>query len=156
EEESPIAPDWSTGGSPKLITLELIFLCGMPRSRIENGVAQKLETISVKLIRSGFGYHIDDAACVFPRFCAVVACLQAKLLQRIRHGKWLVDVGVLIDVVAAIELVADLILARTVGDDSHGARKRLRRPLKRATRERSGWTGRICWIADCTCYQQTQ
>jgi hypothetical protein len=65
----------------------------------------------MKLIRSRSGDHIHYAARVLPVLRTVVTRLDAELLQSIRHRKGLIHVGVLIDVVAAIELIAHLISA---------------------------------------------
>src|SRR5262249_30598183 len=70
-------------------------------------------------------YYIDDGACILPVLRAEVARLNAEFLQRIGHRKRLVYVGVLIHVVAAIELIVDCGLTGSV--DRYGYRSRLTR-----------------------------
>src|SRR5690348_4744677 len=140
EEEGLVANDGAADGPSKLIAFQLVAplvfrglllssnVNGKRRkkvARVENGIAQKLENIPVKVVRSGLGDDVDHRPGVLSILRAVVAGLNAELLKRIRERKWLVDVGVFIDVVAAVELIADHVLARTIRGDGHRARERL-------------------------------
>jgi len=91
--------------------------------RIENRVAHELERVAVQRVASGLGDDVYNAAGVAAILGAIVAGLYAELLERIREWERLVDVGIEIVVVGAVEPEADLVLARAVGGNGHDARK---------------------------------
>ncbi len=116
-------------GSAKLIPLELVLPGSVPRSGIEDRVAQKLKRISVELVGTGFSDDIHHTAGVLTVLRAVVAGLHTEFLKRIRHWEWLVNIRVLVNVIAAIKLVADLVLPRSIGHDCDRTWERLGRTL---------------------------
>src|SRR5260370_27482887 len=79
----------------------------------------------MKAVGAGLCDYVHNPTGVFSILRAVVGGLHAEFLQGVRKRKRLVDVGVLIYIVAAIELVADRILAGTVYGVCQPARKRL-------------------------------
>src|SRR6267142_1357047 len=104
-------------GPAKLIALELILPGSVPWSCIEDRVAQKLKRISMELVGTGLSDDIHHPAGVLTVLRAVVAGLHTEFLKRIRHWEWLVNIRVLVNVIAAIKLVADLVLPRSIGHD---------------------------------------
>src|SRR5258708_7528889 len=71
----------------------------------------------MKRVGAGFGNDVDDRAGSAPIFRAVVVGLNAELLERVRIGEWIVDVGVMIDITSAVEMVVDAIAAGTARRD---------------------------------------
>ncbi len=71
------------------------------------------------LIGPGLGNDIDDAARVLPILSSVVAALNAELLERIGKREGCIYIGVLIDVIAAVEQEVCLIGARAVDGDEN-------------------------------------
>ena len=62
-------------------------------------------------------------------FRGVVAGLDTEFLKRIWHGERLIDIRIFIDVIAAVELVTDLILPCPIDRDGHRAGKGFGYPL---------------------------
>src|SRR5579875_1515057 len=101
-------PDRAADGTSKLIALKRVdrfnavdigeVVCG-----IKGAVAEKLEQIAVVLAASALGDNVDHTTGILAILGAVVAGLNAKLLQRIGHWKWSVDVGVFVHIIAAIK-----------------------------------------------------
>ena len=87
----------------------------------------------MEIVSTRFGNDIDHPAGVLTVFRAVIAGLHAEFLQRVGKGKGLVDVGVFVHVVAAVELVADRILPSSVCRIGHRTGKSLGRALVSAT-----------------------
>jgi len=77
----------------------------------------------VELLASGLGDDVDDGAGALTEFGVVVAGLHAELLQRVGEGEWPVDVGHLIDIVAAVEEVVRLVGQGSVGAGDYGSRE---------------------------------
>src|ERR1700730_3606105 len=106
------AESWPEGGDAegpaKLIALELVLPGSVPWSGIEGRVPQKLKRVSMELVGTGFSDAVYHSPGVLAVLRAVVARLHAEFLKRVRHRKWLVNIRILVDVIAAIELVADL------------------------------------------------
>src|SRR5437660_7554922 len=73
---------------------------------VENWVAHEFEPISMEIIGAGFGDDVNNAARVRSVLRAGVAGLHAEFLKSVRERKGLIDVGVLVHVIAAVELVA--------------------------------------------------
>src|SRR5262249_61495931 len=80
-------------------------------------------------VSAGFCDHIDHCPGILAIFRAVIAGLYAELLEGIGIREWLVDVGVLVNIVAAVELITDLVLACTVHCDLYRAGEGFGRPL---------------------------
>ena len=121
----------SPEGAAVLVALDAIW-CGRRGKEvlsIESRIAYKLEGIAVEAAGAGLGDDIYHAAGILSVFRAVVAGLHAEFLERVRERKRLIDVGVFVHVIAAIELVADGVLPRAVGRIRHGTGKGLRRSL---------------------------
>lgn len=112
-----VANDGTTDCAPKLITLDLIRSHRRRKVilRVENRIAHELEQIPVEVVGARFGDHVHHATRILPVLRAVIARLYAELLERVGERKWLIDVGVLVYVVTAVELVADGILAGAIG-----------------------------------------
>src|SRR5262249_60023932 len=89
----------------------------------------KFKGIAVEAVRAGLGYDVDYSPGILAVRRAVIAGLNAEFLKRVRHGKRLVDVGVLVNVVTAIQLVADLVLPRPIRGNGHRPREGLGRAL---------------------------
>ena len=136
KKESAIADNRAAEGAAELVALELVFCCRVPRSGVEDRVAQEFKSIAVEVVAARLCDDVHDTPGILTVLRAVVACLHTEFLERIRHGEGLVYVGVLIDVITTVELVANLVLARTVGDDCHRAGKRLGLPLISSARNR--------------------
>jgi len=81
---------------------------------VEDAVPEIFEEIAVILLGTGLGDDVDHAAGVLAVLRLVVAGLHAELLQRVGERERGVDVGVLVDVVAAIKQIVGLIGARSV------------------------------------------
>ena len=75
------------------------------RAGVEVAVAEKLECIAVEPVSAGFGDDVDDRAGALAELGVVVAGLYAEFLQGVRERERAVDVGHLIDVVAAVQKV---------------------------------------------------
>ena len=106
----------------KLVAMERIddqgAYCGLPSEGIggvEGPVTHKLKHVAVILLGAALGDDIDHGAGVLAVLRAVVVGLYAEFLQRIGHGERLIDVGVLVHVVAAVEHVVGLAHKRAVG-----------------------------------------
>ena len=131
KEKTLVAPDWPTESAAILVPLNAIG-CGRSSKEIlsvENRVAHEFEGISMEIVGAGLGDDVNDAARVRSILRAVVARLYAEFLERVRERKGLIDVRVFVHVIAAVELVADRILARAICRECDGARKGLRRAL---------------------------
>ena len=100
-------------------------------ARVHIAVAQKLERAAVQLVGAGFCDYVDDGAAAAAILGAVAVSLHAELFERIRIGKRIVYVGVMILVAPAIQVVVDIVGARTVGSD--GLRARIGCGLLRVT-----------------------
>ena len=79
----------------------------------------------MKVVTAGLGDDVDHRARVLSVLGGVVTGLHTEFLQRIRKGEGLVDVGVLVHIVAAVELVTHHVLARAVGRNRDCAGKGL-------------------------------
>src|SRR6266702_4503656 len=86
--------------------------------RIEDTVSDVLKRVTVERIGSAARDDVHDAAGILAVLCVVVAGLNAELLQHVRKGKRGVHVGVLVDVIASVEHVVNLIRPRSI--DGHG------------------------------------
>ena len=131
KKERPVVNNRTADGASKLVALELISPLVFGRDSgpvrqtrrqggkevpgVENRIAQELKRIAVEFIGAGLRNNVDDGPRVLPVLGGVIAGLNAEFLERIREWKRLVDIRVLINVVAAIQLVADLVLPRAVG-----------------------------------------
>ena len=104
--------------------------------------AAVVERIAMEAVGAGLGDDVHHSACILPILRSVVAGLNAEFLERIGKGKGLIDVGVLIYIVTAVELVTHHILARAVGRNSNRSRKRLGEALIGATVGRGDRTRR--------------
>src|SRR5262249_29634322 len=110
--------DWPADGATKLIALELVSATILGRSSVgerwtgkeifgvENCITQKFKCVTMQSIRAGACDNVYYPARILSVFRAVVAGLYAEFLKSVRKGKWLIDIGVLIHIVAAIQLVA--------------------------------------------------
>src|SRR6266568_703050 len=131
KEKRLVFSDWTAECTPELIALKLIaslILSGeirIPASGVEHSIAQKFKRIAVEFIGAGLRHYVHYASGVLPKGRAVIAGLDAEFLERIRKREWLIDVGVFIHEIAAVELVTDLILARAVRRNGHASGKRL-------------------------------
>src|SRR5262249_53274715 len=127
--------DGPAKGSPELIAFYLVLGRGSGKEilRIEKRIADVFKDVAVKGIGTRFSHHVDYAAGILAVLRAVVSGLNAEFLKSIRKGEGLVDVGVFVHVVAAIELVADRVLAGAVYGVGHGTGERLGCPLVGAT-----------------------
>src|SRR5256885_3572484 len=126
QEERFVLNNRAANSSAKLVSLELVapHVLGWrtvrqcqrrsPISCVEYCVSHKFERCTVQRVSSRFGDHIHDCARILPVFRTVITCLDAEFLKRIRVRKRLIDIGVLVYVVAAIELITDLVLPRTI------------------------------------------
>src|SRR5262245_110190 len=103
----------------------MIPLSGLPLSCVENLVADKLESITMKTVSPRPRYYVHHRPRVLSVFCAVVAGLNTEFLQSVRHREGLIDVGILVNVVAAVERIADHVLPRAVGCNRHRSWKGL-------------------------------
>ena len=132
--------DWAADGSAELVAFQGIANLNQRRGGrrlgvaevvgcIQVSVADVLEEIAVPLVGSGLGDYVDDAAGVLAVLCAVVAGLDAELLERVRHGEGRADVGIFVDVIAAVEQVVGLIGTGAVSRDGEDAREGLLIPL---------------------------
>ena len=87
---------------------------------VEHRIANEFEGVSVETVCARLGDDVNDAASVGAVLRAVVAGLDAEFLERVGERKGLIDVGVFVHVVAAVELVADGILAGSICGESDG------------------------------------
>ena len=87
---------------------------------VEVAVAEELEQIAVEGRAAGAGDDVDDGAGALAELRVVVAGLNAELLHGVRHREGRVDVGELVDVVAAVEQVVGLVGQRAVGGGDDG------------------------------------
>ena len=87
---------------------------------VEHRIANEFEGVSVETVCARLGDDVNDAARVGAVLRAVVAGLDAEFLERVGERKGLIDVGVFVHVVAAVELVADGILAGSICGESDG------------------------------------
>jgi len=129
KEKSLVVDDGAAESAAVLIALDAIGSGGRGKEilGVERGIAIEFEGVSVEIICAGLGDDIDDAARVRSVFRAVVAGLHAEFLERIGERKRLIDVGVFVNVVAAVELVANRILPSAICGEGDGAREGLRR-----------------------------
>ena len=113
----------TTEGAAELVALEGICVgrkhavldhCREVVVSVEDAVPEIFEEIAVILLGTGLGDDVDHAAGVLAVLRLVVAGLHAELLQRVGERERGVDVGVLVDVVAAIKQIVGLIGARSV------------------------------------------
>src|ERR1700676_425473 len=82
-------------------------------------------------VAAGLSNDIDDTARVLTIFSVVVAGLDAEFLERVWKRKWLVDVGVFVDIIAAVEHEVRIGGARTVYRHGNRRREGLGQPLIR-------------------------
>ena len=80
---------------------------------------------TVHLVGAALGHDVDYATGVPTVLCRVAARLHAEFLKRVGIREGLVDVGVNVRVVGAVEPVTGLIRSRPVGVHQHSARKGL-------------------------------
>ena len=101
--------DGAAESAAKLIALDAIGSGrrGKEILSVEHGIAIELESIAVEIICAGLGDNVHDAARVGAIFRAVVAGLYAEFLERVRERKGLIDVGVFVDIVTAVKLIAN-------------------------------------------------
>src|SRR5215475_14282014 len=111
----------------KLVTFELVPLGRLPLPRIEYRITRKFERVAMKAVGPRPRHDVHDSSGVLPVSRAVIAGLHAEFLERVRHGEGLIDVGIFVHVIAAVELVTNHILPRAVGRNRHSARKGLSR-----------------------------
>src|SRR5262249_53857457 len=90
-------------------------------STVQISVSKELERAAMKVVCARLGHHIDDRSGTASIFSAEAVGLNAELLNRIRIGKRIVDVGVSILITAAVEVVIGRIRATAVGGNRHGA-----------------------------------
>src|SRR5260221_4660093 len=130
-------------GTAKLVAFDHVLRCrrGKEVLRVEDRVADKFKYITVEIIGPRFSNYVNHATGIFPILRAVVGGLHAEFLKRIGEGKWLVDIGVLVYVVAAIKLITDSILSRTIDGIRYGAGERLGGSLVSAAVRRVDSTG---------------
>ena len=129
EEEGFVFYDGPSKGPTELVALDLVLRRRCPIPRIEDPIAHELKPVSVELIAARSGDDIYNSAGILAVLRAVIAGLHTEFLQCVRHGKRLVDVGVFVDVIAAVKLITNLVLARAVRRDSDRARKGFGRAL---------------------------
>ena len=127
-------PHWAVDRAAELVALQVVASLHSVDVRevvggIEDAVADVLECVAVILVGAAASDDVDHAAGVLAVLGVVVAGLYAELLQDIREWKGRVDVGVLVDVVAAVQHVVHLVGARSVDGHSSNHRERLGRPL---------------------------
>src|SRR4029450_6840670 len=72
------------------------------------------------------------AAGILSVFSAEIAGLDAEFLERVWKWKWLVDVRVFVEIVPAVERIADLILPGTIRRDRDRPGNGFRRSLVRS------------------------
>ncbi len=134
KKERLVVEDGSADGAAILVALNRIrrSWCGEEVLCVEDRIAHKLKRVSVETVRTGLRDDVDDAAGILPVFRAVVAGLHAELLKRVGEREGLVDIGVLVHIVSAVEQVANGVLSRTIGRISHGAGEGLGGSLIRA------------------------
>src|SRR5215469_18175362 len=137
EEERFIPSNGTSNGASKLVSLELIpshvfrrLSVGLRQGRkeisaVKYGIAQKLEEVAVKAVASRLGDDVYNGPGVLTVLRAIVARLHAEFLKGVGKRERLVDVGVLIHVIAAVQLITDHVLARPVSRDRHRTRERL-------------------------------
>src|SRR6266849_2569868 len=114
EEKGLVLFDGAAECAASLIALERILDCPSARPRVEGLVAQEFECVPMELVRARASDDVHHGAGVLTVLSAVVTGLYAEFLQGIRHGEWLVHVGVLVNIVATVQLIADLALPRSV------------------------------------------
>ena len=130
EKKRLVLNDRATNGAAKLIAFKLVpsFILRRlpasgewrgPVSRVENRIADELKRISVKGVGSRLRNNVNHCAGILAIFGAVVTGLNAEFLQCIWIREWLIDIRVLVYIVAAVELVTDLILSRAVYGKRH-------------------------------------
>ena len=114
EEERPILAVVNAGNrqrsayhAAELAALQLIAPRREEIARVEHGVAKETERSPWNLIAARPRDDVHHPARVLPVLGAVVAGLNAELLQCIGERKGRVDVGVLVHVVAAVQHVVD-------------------------------------------------
>ena len=96
----------------KLVAFEYVLGdgCGKEILGVEDWIAHKLKHIAVELVAARTGDNIHHAARALAVLRAVVAALYAEFLQGVGKRKWLVYVRVFVNVISAIELIAQPIL----------------------------------------------
>jgi hypothetical protein len=105
----------------RLIPLQLVPSRREKIARVEYLVANIFEHVAVELVGSCLGNDVHRAAGLAAELCAVVARLHTEFLQYIGKRERLIDIGVSVHVLRAIELKVDLILPRSVAGERHGA-----------------------------------
>ena len=70
---------------------------------------------SLELMRTRLAPADTDLSGRPAEFRAVAVRLHAEFLESIGHREWLVDVGVFVDIVSAVQLIADHVLPRAIG-----------------------------------------
>src|SRR5207244_4391842 len=117
-----VVDDGAAESAAKLIALDAIGSGrrGKEILGVEHRIANEFEGVSVETVCARLGDDVNDAARVGAVLRAVVAGLDAEFLERVGERKGLIDVGVFVHVVAAVELVADGILAGSICGESDG------------------------------------
>jgi len=118
--------EWAAEGAAELVALKGI---GVGREHavldhgrevvmsVEDAIAEIFEKIAVIFFGAGLGDDVDHAAGVLAVLGLVVAGLYAELLQRVWEREGCIDVGVFVNVVAAVEKEVGLVGAGAVGGD---------------------------------------
>ena len=115
--------------STELVTMQRVGGAGEVGLRVEVPITEELERCAVKLACSGPRNDIDDGAGGLTVLGVVVAGLNAEFLQCIREWKWRIDVGHLIEIIAAVQEEVLLAGLRAIGGDGDRGGKCLGAPL---------------------------
>ena len=126
----------SAHGAAKLIAFEQVRgvgscldIVGEVVRRVQVGIADIFKQIAVIAVGAALGDDVHHAARVLAVLSVVVVGFDAELLDCIGHGEGHVDVGVLVDVVAAVEHVVGLPRQCAVGGDRNRRGEGLGIPL---------------------------
>src|SRR5262249_21167943 len=115
EEKQAILLDRPAQAAAKLVALQEIVRPREEIAGVQVAVAQKLEGASVQLVRAGLGHHVDDPARSTAILGAVTIGLNAEFFDGVRVRKWIVHVGVVVLIAAAVQVVIDVIGAGAIG-----------------------------------------
>ena len=132
EDEALVLVNRTADGAAELIALERIFRVGKVVAGIEGPVAHKLERIAVPLVGARLGDDVHHRAGIVAILRVKAVGLDAELLQRVGEGEGKVDVAHQVFVVAAVQVVADLIRPGAVNCDRFLAGNLLGVALQRA------------------------
>ena len=121
KEEQLVLDDLIADRAAVLITLEGIVRGGEEVACIHVPIADKLEEIAVPLVGTRLSDDVDDTAGVEAIARGKAAGFNAELLQGVGERERQVDVGVSIDILAAIQQIVGLI-ALPAGDRHGGGR----------------------------------